>query len=76
LLKKSPEQAAAFSNALKQLSEDAFHPSLKSHKLRGDLQGLWSCSAGYDLRIVFEFVVHEGQDAILLVSAGTHDDVY
>ncbi len=35
------------------LSEDAFHPILKTHKLKGELDGSWACSVGYDLRIVF-----------------------
>jgi mRNA-degrading endonuclease YafQ of YafQ-DinJ toxin-antitoxin module len=36
----------------------------------------WASSAAYDLRIVFEFVQHEEAEAILLLSAGTHDEVY
>jgi mRNA interferase YafQ len=34
------------------------------------------CSIGYDLRIVFEFVQHEGAEAVLLLTVGTHDEVY
>ena len=56
--------------------ENAFHPSLKTHKLKGDHAGSWSCSAGYDLRIVFEFVKDDENEAILLQSIGTHDEVY
>jgi mRNA-degrading endonuclease YafQ of YafQ-DinJ toxin-antitoxin module len=44
--------------------------------LKGDLAGSWACSGGYDLRVVFEFVRHEGADAVLLVPVGTHDEVY
>ena len=58
------------------LSEDAFHPQLKTHKLKGKFAGSWACSAGYDLRVVFEFVKHKGAEAILLESVGTHDEVY
>lgn len=58
------------------LREDAFHPQLKTHKLRGKLAGSWACSAGYDLRLVFQFVKHKGQYAILLEGVGTHDEVY
>ena len=61
---------------LEQLAADASHPSLRTHKLRGSLAGCWACSGGYDLRIVFEFVTHEGSEAILLLSLGTHDQVY
>ncbi len=29
--------------ALEQLSADATHPSLRTHKLRGGLAGCWAC---------------------------------
>ncbi len=63
-------------SALALLAEDAFHSQLKTHKLKGKLVGSWACSAGYDLRLVFQFVKHEGKEAILLEGVGTHDDVY
>ena len=31
---------------------------------------------GYDLRIIFSFAQHEGVEAILLETMGTHDEVY
>ena len=58
------------------LQDDALHPRLGSHKLKGDLAGLWACSAGYDLRIVFEMAKRDDEEVILLVSVGTHDEVY
>jgi len=58
------------------LVEDAFHPSLKTHKLKGEFVGCWACSAGDDLRILFEFIEHEGLKAISLIAMGTHDEVY
>jgi mRNA-degrading endonuclease YafQ of YafQ-DinJ toxin-antitoxin module len=75
-LKSRPGTAAASEATLQQLSEDAFHPSLRTHKLRGSLAGCWACSAGYDLRIVFDFVQHNGAEATLLLALGTHDQVY
>ena len=36
----------------------------------------WSCSVGYDLRIIFKFVEYEESQAILLETIGTHDGVY
>ena len=57
-------------------AEDAFHPQLRSHKLKGEFAGSWACSVGYDLRIVFQFVQHEDSEALLLVTVGTHDEVY
>jgi mRNA interferase YafQ len=37
---------------------------------------LSTCSAGHDLRMVFEFVQHDGAEAILLQTVGTHNEVY
>jgi mRNA-degrading endonuclease YafQ of YafQ-DinJ toxin-antitoxin module len=58
------------------LAEDAFHPKLRTHKLKGRLQGSWAASAGYDLRIIFDFVQKEEAEAILLLTVGTHEEVY
>jgi addiction module RelE/StbE family toxin len=62
--------------ALELLAEDVFHPRLRTHKLKGKLEGSWACSAGYDLCIVFTFVQDEGVEAILLETVGTHEEVY
>ncbi len=76
LLKKHPQFAKDLRVALDLLSEHVFDPKLKTHKLKGDLEGSWSCSAGYDLRIIFQFVQHQDSEAILLQTVGTHDEVY
>ena len=76
LVKKHPEAGPILQAALESLADDAYHAGLKTHKLKGDLAGSWASSAGYDLRIVFEFVQHEGAEAILLQTVGTHDEVY
>ena len=76
VIKKSPQIIDDIEETLELLSEDAFYSSLKTHKLKGDLEGSWACSAAYDLRIVFEFIQHEEAEAILLEDIGTHDDVY
>ncbi|MBS0262146.1 MAG: type II toxin-antitoxin system YafQ family toxin [Planctomycetes bacterium] len=76
LLKKHPDAAPALETALAALMEDAFQSGLRTHKLKGELSGSWACSAGYDLRLIFEFVQHDGAEAILLQNIGTHDEVY
>ena len=76
LVKRNPQAAEALRVTLEQLTEDMNNPALRSHKLRGGLAGSWACSAGYDLRIVFTLVQHEGAEAVLLQSVGTHDEVY
>jgi mRNA interferase YafQ len=49
LAKKRAEVADAIRATLARLEENAFDPPLKTHKLKGEFAGFWSCSAGYDL---------------------------
>jgi len=60
------------------LQQDPFQPKLKTHKLKGILEGSWACSVDYDLRIVFDFVKNQGmgETEILLINIGTHEEVY
>lgn len=75
-IRKTPQLAENIRSVLELLADDAFHPSLRTHKLKGNLEGSWACSVAYDLRIVFSFVEHSGSEAILLEAIGTHDEVY
>ena len=63
---------------LARLAENPFHPALKTHKLSGQLKGLWACWVGYDCRIIFAFEPdpETGEEMIALVDLGTHDEVY
>ena len=76
MVRKRPQKAETIRFALELLSANAFDSRLKTHKLKGELEGSWACSAGYDLRIVFKFVQREGAEAILLETIGTHEEVY
>jgi addiction module RelE/StbE family toxin len=76
ILKKHPEASQDIQSALELLATDCFDPRLKTHKLKGELEGSWACSAGYDLRIVFKLVEYEGAEGILLLTIGTHEEVY
>jgi mRNA-degrading endonuclease YafQ of YafQ-DinJ toxin-antitoxin module len=75
-VKKRPAAATDIRDALNLLAEDAFDHRQRTHKLKGPLSNRWACSAGYDLRIVFEFKEYEGAEAILLLTVGTHEEVY
>jgi addiction module RelE/StbE family toxin len=63
---------------LKLLETDPFHPSLKTHKLKGKLSGVWACTVEYDCRIVFNLVKNSDfqEDEIYLIDIGSHDEVY
>jgi len=49
--------------------KNPFYPSLRLHKLKGRLDGLWSLSIDLKYRIIFK-VMDDG--AILFVSIGLH----
>lgn len=75
-LKSRPNSAPVIEAALDQLSADASHPLLRTHKLRGAWTGCWVSSLGYDLRVVFEYAQQDGVEVIHLLAMGTHDQVY
>jgi mRNA-degrading endonuclease YafQ of YafQ-DinJ toxin-antitoxin module len=58
------------------MEENVFDPRLRTHKLKGDLSGIWSSSGGYDVRIVFRFIQTADTEMIALLSIGTHDEIY
>jgi addiction module RelE/StbE family toxin len=76
--KKHPNLGVDIKETLKLLVENPFSPQLETHKLKGKLSGSWACSAGYDLRIVFDFMPNQKlkEDDIFLLELGTHDEVY
>jgi mRNA-degrading endonuclease YafQ of YafQ-DinJ toxin-antitoxin module len=77
-LKKHPSLLRNLEVTLGLLAKDPFAASLDTHKLKGQLAGAWACSAGYDLRILFDFCPGESRktEDILLMDIGTHDEVY
>jgi len=38
-------------DTLEQMNKDVFAPHLGTHKLGGELSGLYACICGYDLRV-------------------------
>jgi mRNA interferase YafQ len=78
ITRKNPQLIDKVAKTLKLLADDPFTPSLRSHKLEGKLDGLWSCSVAYDCRIIFNFTEDEKllEIIILLVDIGSHDEIY
>ena len=77
-VRRQPEIRPRVERVLRLVSEDPFQPALRSHKLKGDLAGAWACTVDYDNRILFELVQNpdSGEEEILLLTMGTHDEVY
>ena len=68
----------AIDEAIKQMALDVFAPSVETHKLSGKLFKAFSCSCGYDCRIVFtiERCESTSDEVIVLHDVDTHDEVY
>ena len=47
-----------------------FNPSLKTHKLKGELQNFYSFSVNLQYRILFEFI---DKNKVLFYDIGTHE---
>lgn len=54
---------------------DPFEAKLKTHKLSGKLQNLWSFTIEYDTRVIFFFTTDTPKKAVF-VDIGNHDEVY
>lgn len=78
LIRKSSPLKNKILETLDLLEKDPFNPSLKSHKLTGNLANYWSCSVNYDYRIIFIFSkdIELDEIVILLVNISSHDEVY
>ncbi|WP_442936066.1 type II toxin-antitoxin system RelE/ParE family toxin [Nostoc sp.] len=77
-MKRNTELQQRIEDTLQQMEADVFAPALGTHKLSGKLEGLQSCSCGYDCRVVFsiELDAETSSEAIVLLDIGTHDEVY
>ncbi len=55
-VRRHPAWRRRIADTLEQLAADPFLPQLETHRLKGELSGLWACTVEYDCRLVFEFV--------------------
>ena len=76
--RRNPQLQKRIQRTLEILEQDPFHPSLRSHKLKGELSGIWACVIDYDNRLLFEFIENSdsGEIEVFLLTLGTHDAVY
>ena len=50
--------------------QDAFISSLRTHKLKGALEGYWSYSVNFEYRVMFRFIK---MDEVIYYDIGTHE---
>lgn len=72
--KKHPDLFERYAKTIRLMELDVFHPSLRLHKLKGNLSEYHSISISMQYRIVVEFVIED--EKIILINIGMHDDVY
>ncbi|MDP3724523.1 MAG: type II toxin-antitoxin system mRNA interferase toxin, RelE/StbE family [bacterium] len=70
LKKLTPQKQKQAIQAEKLFKKDPFSQTLKAHKLRGRLEGLWAFSINEKERIIFEFL---GKEKVLFYKIGSHD---
>ena len=77
-IRKNPQLQTKIFVVLELLLENPYNPTLKAHKLKGRLDGLWACWVEYDCRIIYTFksVDDSEEESILLIDLGTHNEVY
>jgi mRNA interferase YafQ len=76
-IKKYPNTESYIRESIKMLSLGNYSEQLSVHKLSGNLKGLYAFSCGYDCRIIFSYEeLDSGEEIILLVEIGKHDEVY
>ena len=63
-----------YAKAITILETDPFHPSLRLHKLKGNLQEYFSVAISMEYRGVIDFIVKN--DEIIPIDIGSHNDVY
>jgi mRNA-degrading endonuclease YafQ of YafQ-DinJ toxin-antitoxin module len=52
------------------VSQDAFDPRLRTHKLKGELSAYWAYSVNREYRVLFRFL---GPSEVLYYDVGTHE---
>lgn len=74
LAKLSLLQQQTVQAGVEKYRENRKDPMLRDHPLKGKMKGLRSFSAGWDLRIIYR--EEDGFITIILIDAGTHNQVY
>ncbi len=77
IFKGNPSIGLKIDNVLRKLEINPFDPTLKTHKLKGKFEGIWSSKVTNDIRIIFEILQDEKEELVIhLLAVGKHDEVY
>ena len=70
--KKNPQLLKKIYKQLNLFRENPKHPSLRTHKLQGDLSNSWSITIERSIRMIY----YVSNNKIVFFVIGTHDEVY
>lgn len=70
--KKDKKLKTGIEKQLALFAQNPQHPSLRLHKLSGELQNLWSISITRSIRMVYI----QNEDEAHFIDIGTHEEVY
>lgn len=73
-IKKQPDILPRYIKTIEILEVDPFHPSLRLHKLQGQLGEYYSVSINMKYRVVIDFLLKDNE--IIPIDIGSHDEVY
>ena len=73
LNKKNPKLVAKIQKQIALFEENPKHPSLRTHKLSGNLDNMWSISINMSIRMIY---VKIDETSVLFVRIGKHDEIY
>ena len=73
-LKKHQNIKPKYIKTINILKQNPHHPSLRLHKLQGNLEEYFSISIDMEYRIILDFIVIDKE--IYLIDIGSHDEVY
>lgn len=72
LIKRDPELLIKIHKQLSLFLQNERHPSLRFHKLKGEMKDFWSISIDMNYRMAG--VIEDGE--MVFMTFGTHDEVY
>ena len=72
--KKHPNLIKKYEKTIYLLEQNPFHPSLRLHKLKGELKEYYSVSIDMEYRLIVDFIIVDKK--IILINIGHHNEVY
>ena len=73
-LKKHPDMIERYIKTIEIMENNPHHPSLRLHKLKGQLHNFHSISINLEYRVIIDFIIRDNE--IIPIDIGTHDEVY